>query len=202
MVTNQFDVCIQKKKFITILQGREINTRKIVHSVQHNLLPRTNILMKHGQAPIVAISTLLNLELLTSQTFILLPATMTYLPTKFSSTLLFPALCPPTTTICGNSKPNGSPLAENASCNWFTIWIRFSIPLFPASPGILGEFVVKTIKITPVASRQKFITYGSEYNFIALYLLLLLLLAPALIVTVILSLSSTNSTNCRIKSLY
>ena len=45
MVINQLNDCIQKKMFITILQGRVINRRKTVHSVQHNLLPRTTILM-------------------------------------------------------------------------------------------------------------------------------------------------------------
>lgn len=56
---------------------------------------------------------------------------MTYFPTKFSSTELLPALCPPTTAICGRSRFAFCPMAENASCIRLTRGIRSSIPRFP-----------------------------------------------------------------------
>ena len=62
---------------------------------------------------------------------ILSAMTTTHLPTKFSRTLLFPALWLPTTAICGKSKDIGTPDKEKASCNLFTIGMRVSIPKFP-----------------------------------------------------------------------
>jgi len=55
----------------------------------------------------------------------------TYRPTKFSSTLLLPALWLPTTAICGKSSVRGTPSEANASCSLFTIGINWSIPAFP-----------------------------------------------------------------------
>lgn len=55
----------------------------------------------------------------------------TYFPTKFSSTELFPALCPPTTAICGRSRFAFCPMAVKASCMRFTRGIKSSIPRFP-----------------------------------------------------------------------
>lgn len=54
-----------------------------------------------------------------------------YLPTKFSSTELLPALCPPTTAICGRSRLAFCPMAAKASCSRLTSGIRSSIPRFP-----------------------------------------------------------------------
>lgn len=51
----------------------------------------------------------------------------THLPTKFSSTLLLPALCPPTTAIWGRSMPLPAPTCWNASCRRFTIGISSSM---------------------------------------------------------------------------
>lgn len=53
-------------------------------------------------------------------------------PTKFSSTLLLPALWLPTTAIWGKSNANGTPREANASCSRFTMGISCSIPEFPA----------------------------------------------------------------------
>lgn len=55
----------------------------------------------------------------------------TYLPTKFSSTELLPALCPPTTAICGKSNCMWTPIDVNASCSLFTIGMSDSIPMLP-----------------------------------------------------------------------
>ena len=55
----------------------------------------------------------------------------TYLPTKFSSTELLPALWPPTTAICGRSSCICTPSCVNASCSLFTIGINCSIPVLP-----------------------------------------------------------------------
>jgi len=55
----------------------------------------------------------------------------TYRPTKFSSTLLFPALWLPTTAIWGRSSVRGTPNEANASCSLFTIGISCSMPKFP-----------------------------------------------------------------------
>ena len=55
----------------------------------------------------------------------------THLPTKFSRTLLFPALWLPTTAICGRSRDNGTPIDEKASCSLLTMGMRNSIPTFP-----------------------------------------------------------------------
>lgn len=56
---------------------------------------------------------------------------ITYFPTKFSRTELFPALWPPTTAIWGRSRLAFCPIAEKASCSLFTRGIRSSIPLLP-----------------------------------------------------------------------
>ena len=55
----------------------------------------------------------------------------TYLPTKFSRTLLLPALWLPTTAIWGRSSDNGIPNDEKTSCSLFTIGINCSMPTFP-----------------------------------------------------------------------
>lgn len=55
----------------------------------------------------------------------------THLPTKFSSTELFPALWPPTTAICGRSRLLITPMEANASWSRFTSGIRSSMPRFP-----------------------------------------------------------------------
>lgn len=55
----------------------------------------------------------------------------TYFPTKFSSTELFPADCPPTTAIWGKSSCIWTPSCVKASWSLFTIGIRFSIPKLP-----------------------------------------------------------------------
>jgi len=60
------------------------------------------------------------------------PAFDTYLPTKFSSTELLPALWPPTTAIWGRSSCICTPSCVNASCSLFTIGINCSIPVLPA----------------------------------------------------------------------
>lgn len=54
-----------------------------------------------------------------------------YLPTKFSSTELLPALWPPTTAICGRSRSAFWPMAEKASCNRLTSGMRSSMPRLP-----------------------------------------------------------------------
>jgi len=51
----------------------------------------------------------------------------TYLPTKFSSTELLPADCPPTTAICGKSNCMCTPRDVNASCSLLTIGIKLSM---------------------------------------------------------------------------
>lgn len=51
----------------------------------------------------------------------------TYLPTKFSSTELLPADCPPTTAICGKSNCMCTPSDVNASCSLLTIGIKLSM---------------------------------------------------------------------------
>ena len=56
---------------------------------------------------------------------------LSHLPTKFSSTELFPALWPPTTAICGRSMSEFCPMDEKASCIRLTSGIRSSIPRFP-----------------------------------------------------------------------
>lgn len=58
-----------------------------------------------------------------------------YLPTKFSNTELFPALCPPTTAIWGRSRLQLWPMALKASCSRFTSGIRSSIPRLPMADG-------------------------------------------------------------------
>lgn len=55
----------------------------------------------------------------------------TYFPTKFSSTDDLPALCPPTTAICGKSNCICTPNCVNASCSLFTIGMSASIPWLP-----------------------------------------------------------------------
>lgn len=57
-----------------------------------------------------------------------------YLPTKFSSTELFPALWPPTTAICGRSKLQAWPMVLKASCSLLTSGINSSMPRFPMVP--------------------------------------------------------------------
>lgn len=56
---------------------------------------------------------------------------VSYLPTKFSRTELLPALCPPTTAICGRSRSQLCPMALKASCRRFTSGMRSSIPRLP-----------------------------------------------------------------------
>lgn len=69
----------------------------------------------------------------------------TYFPTKFSSTELFPALCPPTTAICGRSRFAFCPMAEKASCMRFTRGIKSSIPRFPIfARGWWASFLDRT----------------------------------------------------------
>lgn len=53
------------------------------------------------------------------------------MPTKFSSTELFPALWPPTTAICGRSRFEFWPMEANASWSLFTSGMSSSIPRFP-----------------------------------------------------------------------
>lgn len=65
---------------------------------------------------------------------------ITYLPTKFSSTELLPALWPPTTAIWGRSRFAFCPMAENASCIRLTSGIRSSMPRFPILPAV-GRFL-------------------------------------------------------------
>ena len=60
-----------------------------------------------------------------------------YLPTKFSRTLLLPALWLPTTAICGKSRDSGIPRLANTSCSLFTTGINCSIPTFPAMVAIV-----------------------------------------------------------------
>ena len=50
------------------------------------------------------------------------------LPTKFSRTLLLPALCPPTTAIWGRSRPMVTLEAANTSCSRFMWWITSRTP--------------------------------------------------------------------------
>ena len=62
-----------------------------------------------------------------------------YLPTKFSSTELLPALWPPTTAICGRSRSAFWPMAEKASCSRLTSGMRSSMPRLPmAAAGPAG----------------------------------------------------------------
>lgn len=56
---------------------------------------------------------------------------VTNLPTKFSSTELFPALCPPTTAICGRSKLQLWPMELKASWSLLIRGINSSIPRLP-----------------------------------------------------------------------
>lgn len=56
---------------------------------------------------------------------------MPHLETQFSSTELLPALCPPTTAICGRSRLAFCPMAAKASCSRLTSGMRSSIPRFP-----------------------------------------------------------------------
>lgn len=66
-------------------------------------------------------------------------ARRSYLPTKFSSTELLPALWPPTTAICGRSRSAFWPMAEKASCNRLTSGMRSSMPRLPmAAAGPAG----------------------------------------------------------------
>ena len=58
-------------------------------------------------------------------------ARRSYLPTKFSSTELLPALWPPTTAICGRSRSAFWPMAEKASCSRLTSGMRSSMPRLP-----------------------------------------------------------------------
>lgn len=53
---------------------------------------------------------------------------ITYFPTKFSSTELFPADWPPTTAICGRSSCMCTPSDVNASCSLLTMGINASMP--------------------------------------------------------------------------
>lgn len=54
-----------------------------------------------------------------------------YLPTKFSSTELLPALWPPTTAICGRWRLQLRPTLLRASCSRLTSGISSSIPRLP-----------------------------------------------------------------------
>lgn len=54
-----------------------------------------------------------------------------YLPTKFSNTELLPALCPPTTAICGRSRLQLWPMPLKASWSLLTSGIKSSIPRLP-----------------------------------------------------------------------
>lgn len=56
---------------------------------------------------------------------------VTNLPTKFSRTELFPALCPPTTAICGRSKLQLWPMVLKASWSLLIRGIKSSIPRLP-----------------------------------------------------------------------
>lgn len=69
--------------------------------------------------------------------------TITYFPTKFSKTLLLPALWPPITAICGKSKDKFTPNFVNASCNLLTMGIRCSIPIFPVIFCQVKQFPLK-----------------------------------------------------------
>lgn len=55
----------------------------------------------------------------------------TYLPTKFSRTEDLPALCPPTTAICGSSRMQLRPRTLNASWSRFTSAMSSCMPWFP-----------------------------------------------------------------------
>lgn len=76
------------------------------------------------------------------------------LPTKFSSTELFPALCPPTTAICGRSRLHVWPMELKASWSLLMRGMRSSIPRFPMmaarlAPGGLCPALL------PVGSRRQ-----------------------------------------------
>lgn len=66
-----------------------------------------------------------------NNSYIILCLNRTYLPTKFSSTELLPADCPPTTAICGRSSCIWTPNCVKASWSLFTIGINCSIPKLP-----------------------------------------------------------------------
>lgn len=74
----------------------------------------------------------------------------TYLPTKFSSTELLPALCPPTTAICGRSSCKVTPIAVKASCSLLTTGINCSMP---ALPDILQRFRINSYSLKPNNAR-------------------------------------------------
>ena len=57
-------------------------------------------------------------------------------PTKFSSTELFPALCPPITAIWGRSMGHAMPRPEKASCSWLTSGISSCMPWLPAMTAL------------------------------------------------------------------
>ena len=82
----------------------------------------------------------------------------TYLPTKFSSTELFPALCPPTTAICGRSSCIWTPNCVKASWSLLTIGMSCSIPVFPA--------IIADVHCTEpqCLQRLRFVTEGWKTN--------------------------------------
>ncbi|KAF1749054.1 hypothetical protein GCK72_025521 [Caenorhabditis remanei] len=63
---------------------------------------------------------------------------MTHFPTKFSNTDDFPADCPPTTAICGNSKLTEVPSCENASCTRLITGISACIPWLAHAMAVSG----------------------------------------------------------------
>lgn len=63
----------------------------------------------------------------------------TYLPTKFSSTELLPADCPPTTAICGKSNCICTPRDVNASCSLLTIGIKLSMATYCDGDAVKGN---------------------------------------------------------------
>ena len=82
-----------------------------------------------------------------------------HLPTKFSKTLLFPALWLPTTAIWGRSILDGCPIWANASCILFITGIRSSIPLFP-----IFDSEKSTLHRIPVYKKLKFWEDGGVFR--------------------------------------
>lgn len=74
-----------------------------------------------------------------------------YLPTKFSSTELLPADCPPTTAICGRSNVICTPSDVKASCSRFTMGISCPMPWLPDILAAVGYALLTPHDNTPLA---------------------------------------------------
>ena len=72
-----------------------------------------------------------NVRVVNTDWFLIAINVYTHLPTKFSKTLLLPALWLPTTAIWGKSIEDGCPICAKASWILFITGIRSSMPLFP-----------------------------------------------------------------------